>query len=170
MGTNTLDRKDFTPLGESTSKTSKERNSPTLNKYMKQSFLRIWKTLNPHNLYYVGTFDFVVTKKANVKLHRQYNGAYSLFVSEKGGKYNDTLVVNPSTFKKTAVGSTIKCGVIKHRGYDDFAVVTRETEGYKAIKSLVSGSLIKLIFFLVILVFIILQLSFFLNFLLSLVL
>ncbi|MCM3636565.1 hypothetical protein M3152_02445 [Sporosarcina luteola] len=145
-------------------------NSPTLNKYMKQSFLRVWKTLNPNNLYYVGTYEFVVTKKANVKLHRQYNGAYSLFVSEKDGKYNDTLVVNLSTFKKNAVGSTIKCGVVKHRGNDEFAVVTRETEGYKAIKSIVSGSRIKLMFLLLILAFIILQLGFFFTFFLSLTL
>lgn len=130
---------------------------------MKQSFLRVWLTLNPNNLYYVGTYDFVVTKKANVKLPGQYNGAYTLFVLEKGGKYNDTLVVNPSTFKKNSVGSTFKCGVIKHRGNDDFAVVTRETEEDKAIKSIVSGSRRKLMFFLLILALIILQLGFLLK-------
>ena len=128
---------------------------------MKQSFLRMWLTLNPNNLYYVGTFDFVVTKKANVKLPGQYNGAYTLFVLEKDGKYNDTLVVNPSKYKKTAVGSTFKCGVIKHRGNDDFTVITRETEGDKAIKSIVSGSRRKFMFFLLILALFIIQLVFF---------
>ena len=134
---------------------------------MKQSFLRVWLTINPNNLYYVGTFDFVVTKKANVKLPGQYNGAYTLFVLEKGGKYNDTLIVKPSTFKKTAVGSTIKCGVIKHRVNDDFVVLTRKTEGDKAIKSIVSDSRRQLMFFLLILALIIPQLVFFLNLILS---
>lgn len=130
---------------------------------MKQLFLQMWYTLKPNNLYYAGTYDFVVTKKQIVKLHRQYNGQYSLFVSEKGGKYNDVLIVSPSAYKKVVVGITIKCGIIKHRGNDDFTVVTKETEEYIAIKSLVSKSRRKLMFFILILAFIILQLSFFLK-------
>ena len=134
---------------------------------MKQQFLRVWLTLTPDNLYYVGTFDFVVKRKANVKLRGESYGQYTFFVSEKSGKYKDSLVVNLSTFKKNAVGSTFKGGVIKHRGNDDFTVVTMVTERDKATKSIVSGSRIKLMFFLLVLAIFIPQLVFFLKIILS---
>lgn len=104
-------------------------------------FKKVVLTLIPHNLEFIGTFEFIVREKKIIKLHEAEVPQYCLYLSTETGQYGTTVIVSKKDYVLARLGKSYGvCGVIKNIKHDDFILITKNTNPDKAIKQAVLKS------------------------------
>lgn len=117
-----------------------------------EEFKRIILSLNADNLEFMGVFKFLVREKKIVKLHEAEVPQYCLYLSAESGAYGSTVTVSKKKYEQVRTGGVYGlCGIIKNIKYDDFILVTDNTDPDTAIWQAVRKARGKLLFIMIVL-------------------
>lgn len=113
---------------------------------------KIFFTLNPRNLEFIGVYKFITRKKAIIKLYQSELPQYCLLLSTETGDYESVVIRTKEKYKQAKLEKVYGlCGVIRNINRDDFIIVTDDTDPEIAIKRVVRNSILKMIFIMFVL-------------------